>query len=97
MGSVRMEKGRWWFSEHGTVLLQGHVPSRKVPQRWIFPAELPPPPSGRSGLEVGAGRLRATSPAVRFHGGGGFRTVGADRSGLFPQVMRPLPNECAGV
>ncbi|KAK8783134.1 hypothetical protein V5799_015524 [Amblyomma americanum] len=28
-------------------------------------------PSDRGGFEVGAGRLRATSPALRFHGDGG--------------------------
>ncbi|KAK8769550.1 hypothetical protein V5799_013985, partial [Amblyomma americanum] len=56
--------------ELGAILLQGHVPSRKVPRRWIFAPQLPPPPSGRGGFEVGADRLRAKSPAISFRGGG---------------------------
>ncbi|KAK8775711.1 hypothetical protein V5799_030948 [Amblyomma americanum] len=40
--------------------------------------------SGRGGFEVGAGRLRAMSPALRFHGDGGLfdRSCPSDRGGF---------------
>ncbi|KAK8775706.1 hypothetical protein V5799_030943 [Amblyomma americanum] len=60
----------------------GQVLSRKVPRwRWIFFPQLPPPLSGRVGFEVGADCLQAASPAVRFHGGGGFFLCNSLHSG----------------